>query len=313
VFVAGEAGVGKTRLLEEFSAQAVADGARILSGGCIELSEGSLPFAPIVEALRGLVESTAPDDLDDLFGPARSEFGRLLPELGTGATTSFSGMGLEFGQGILFELFLGLLQRLAEQSPTVLILEDLHWADDSTRDLIKFLVRNQRAPGAMLLATHRSDEIHRRHPLRPFLAELDHVNVVERLDIDRFARAEVYQQLRNILDRDPDTELVDETYSLSEGNPFYVEELVFAGPRSVDGALPSSLRDAMMVRVEALSPEAQEMLRVAATAGRRVEHALLERVSNLSERPLIEALREAVAHHLLIPDDKQHSYADTPC
>ena len=264
VFVAGEAGVGKTRLVDEFTASAVADGARILSGGCIELSQGSLPFAPIVEALRGLVESTGPEELDELFGAARAEFGRLLPELSGMPTTSFSDMSIESGRGRLFELILGLLQRLAERSPTVLVIEDLHWADDSTRDLMRFLVRNQRHPGVMLLATHRSDEIHRQHPLRPFLAALDQTKGVDRLQLDRFGRAEVFEQLRSILDRDPDTELVDRLYSLSEGNPFYVEELLWTGPETLQHELPSSLRDAVMVRVETLSDDAQEMLRVAA-------------------------------------------------
>ncbi|HZA19260.1 MAG TPA: AAA family ATPase, partial [Actinomycetota bacterium] len=309
VFVAGEAGVGKTRLVDEFTATAVADGARILSGGCIELSQGSLPFAPIVEALRGLLESTAPDDLDELLGPARAEFGRLLPELAGAPTTSLSDMGIESGRGRLFELILGLLQRLAERSPTVLVIEDLHWADDSTRDLVRFLVRNQRHPGAMLLATHRSDEIHRRHPLRPFLAALDQIKGVDRLEVNRFGRGEVFEQLRSILERDPDTELVERLYSLSEGNPFYVEELVCTGEEAIQHELPSSLRDAVMVRVDTLSDDAQEMLRVAATAGKRIEHPLLQQVSSLSERSLIDALREAVAHHLLIADDERQSYA----
>jgi DNA-binding CsgD family transcriptional regulator len=309
VFVAGEAGVGKTRLVDEFAAAAVADGARILSGGCIELSEGSLPFAPVIEALRGLAESTAPEDLEVLLGPARAEFGRLVPELAGPPSGSLSDMAIATGQGRLFELILGLLQRVAERSPTVLVIEDLHWADGSTRDLIRFLVRNQRHPGAMLLATHRSDEIHRRHPLRPFLAALDQTKGVERIELERFGRAEVFEQLRSILGRDPDAELLGRLCELSEGNPFYIEELLYTGQESIQEELPSSLREAVMVRVEALSDDAQEMLRVAATAGRRIEHPLLQRVSSLPERDLIEALREAVAHHMLVADDKRGSYA----
>ena len=217
VFVGGEAGVGKTRIVGEFAATASSSGARLLTGGCIELSEGSLPYAPIVEALRELIQSAGPDEIDELLGPARSEFGRLLPELKGGSVSpGVGGVSLDSAQTRFFEVFLGFLQRLAERSPTVLVIEDLHWADDSTRDLLTFLIRNLRQPGIRLLVTYRSDEIHRRHPLRPFLSSIDRIDKVERIDLRRFERGEVYQQLRSILDRNPDLELVDQAYALSE-------------------------------------------------------------------------------------------------
>ena len=93
-------------------------------------------------------------------------------------------------QARLFEAFLGLLERLAERSPTVLVIEDLHWADRSTLDLLTFLVRNLRA-ALLLVLTYRTDDLHRRHPVRPFLAELDRSERVERLDVDRFDRDEI--------------------------------------------------------------------------------------------------------------------------
>jgi DNA-binding CsgD family transcriptional regulator/tetratricopeptide (TPR) repeat protein len=309
VFLGGEAGVGKTRIVGEFTTAASSTGARLLTGGCIELSEGSLPFAPIVEALRELIQSAGPDEVDDLLGPARSEFGRLLPELkGEPASSGVGGLSLDSAQTRFFEVFLGFLHRLAERSPTVLVIEDLHWADDSTRDLLTFLVRNLRQPGVMLLVTYRSDEIHRRHPLRPFLSSLDRLDVVERIDLRRFERGEVYEQLRAILDRNPELELVDQAFELSEGNPFYVEELIVTGLQSSKPGLPSSLRDAVMVRVETLTEGCQEMLKVAATAGKRVDHALLECISSLDEQSLNDALREAVAHHLLVPVADENSY-----
>jgi DNA-binding CsgD family transcriptional regulator/tetratricopeptide (TPR) repeat protein len=309
VFVGGEAGVGKTRIVGEFTTTASSNGARLLTGGCIELSEGSLPFAPIVEALRELIQSAGPEEVDDLLGPARAEFGRLLPELkGEAASTGLGGMSLDSAQTRFFEVFLGFLHRLAERSPTVLVIEDLHWADDSTRDLLTFLIRNLRQPGVMLLVTYRSDEIHRRHPLRPFLSSLDRLDTVERIDLRRFERGEVYEQLRAILDSNPELELVDQAFELSEGNPFYVEELIVTGLQSSKPGLPSSLRDAVMVRVETLTEGCQEMLKVAATAGKRVDHLLLECISSLDEHSLHDALREAVAHHILVPVADENSY-----
>ena len=308
VLVAGEAGVGKTRLVNEFSDAVRSEGSRVLLGGCIELSQGSLPFAPIVEALRGLVESTEPEALDELLGPARPELGRLLPELAAGSPQREVGPGPDFAQGRLFEQFLGLLQRLAERSPTILIIEDLHWADDSTLDLIRFLLRNLREPDAMLVMTYRSDELHRRHPLRPFLTALDRIDSVERLELSCFDRNEVSEQLRSILGHNPDQLTVNRAYELSEGNPFYVEELLATGAGLPDSVLPSSLREAVMVRVEALSEDSQEVLRVAATAGCRVHHSLIGNVSVLEERRLYEALREAVARHLLVYDERNGFY-----
>jgi len=308
VLVAGEAGVGKTRLMNEFADSVKSEGSRVLLGGCIELSQGSLPFAPIVEALRGLVEDTEPDTLDELLGPARPELGRLLPELVSDSTRRDAGEGPDFAQGRLFEQFLGLLQRLAEESPTILIIEDLHWADDSTLDLIRFLLRNLREPNVMLLITYRSDEIHRRHPLRPFLTALDRIDSVERLELARFDRTEVSEQLRSILGKNPDPEVVNRAFERSEGNPFYVEELLATGGGSADSVLPNSLRDAVMVRVEALTDDSQEVLRVAATAGCRVDHSLLAKVSVFQERRLHDALRETVARHLLVSDERTGFY-----
>jgi DNA-binding CsgD family transcriptional regulator/tetratricopeptide (TPR) repeat protein len=310
VFLGGEAGVGKTRIVGEFTTAVSSNGARLLTGGCIELSEGSLPFAPIVEALRELIQGAGADEIDELLGPARSEFGRLLPELnGESASSGVVGVNLDSAQTRFFEVFLGFLHRLAESSPTVLVIEDLHWADDSTRDLLTFLIRNLRQPGIMLLVTYRSDEVHRRHPLRPFLSSLDRLDGVERLELQRFDRGEVYQQLRSILDRNPDLELVDQAFQLSEGNPFYVEELIVTGYEPTKAGLPSSLLDAVLVRVETLSKGSQEMLKVAATAGKRVDHALLECISSLDGSSLGDALRDAVAHHILVPDANESSYA----
>src|SRR4051794_29079422 len=167
VFVGGEAGVGKTRLVDEASGRAEEMGLRVVTGACVELGGEGLPFAPLVDILRALVRSMPEEELDEWLGPARRELARLLPELDPTAPAGAAGDGSEASR--LFELVLGVIGRLAAGQPVMLIVEDLHWADRSTVDLIAFLARTLRGVQVLVVCTYRSDEIHRRHPLRPLL------------------------------------------------------------------------------------------------------------------------------------------------
>jgi DNA-binding CsgD family transcriptional regulator/tetratricopeptide (TPR) repeat protein len=301
VLVAGEAGVGKTRLLAEHGRRAEAAGATVLVGGCLDVGDGTLPYAPVVEALRSLVATADPAALDELVGAARPELSRLVPELG-GPAPPPAGVT---PPSRLFELLLGVLHRLAARGPVLLVVEDLHWADRSTRDLLGFLVRNLRG-GVALVLSYRSDELHRRHPLRPFLAELERGRRVERLELGRLRRLELADLLAGILDHRPAARQVREVFARSQGNPFYAEELLAAAP---DGAgLPPAVRDLLLARVEALPEEAQRVLRVAAAAGSRVDHELLAAVAGVPDRRLLELLREAVNRHLLASDQAGGAY-----
>src|SRR5947207_9046914 len=171
VLVGGEAGVGKTRLVDELGRNAAAGGARVLVGRCVPLGGDGLPFAPLVDALRQLVRTTPPTKLDDLLGPARSELARLLPEL---EPATAPGDGGNVGAASrLFELVLGVVSRLAAERPLVWIIEDLHWADRSTIDLVAFMCSAMRSDRMLLMASYRSDELHRDHPLTRVLAELE--------------------------------------------------------------------------------------------------------------------------------------------
>jgi predicted ATPase len=180
------------------------------------------------------------------------------------------------------------------------VIEDLHWADPSTRDFLVLLVRSARTESLCLIATYRSDELHRRHPLRPVLAEVARVPGVQRLELARFTRDEVAEQLAGILDGPPDAGLTDRLYARAQGNALYTEELLAA---SADGAggLPATLRDALLTRFERLPSAAQEVLRVAAVAERPLTHALLEAACPLPAAELLAGAREAVAHQLLVP------------
>ncbi|MGH2813886.1 MAG: ATP-binding protein, partial [Actinomycetota bacterium] len=295
-------------------AGARAAGATVLTGGCVELGGEGVPFVPLVEALRGLVR-----DLDEpalarlLPGQTRPELAHLLPELGPPATPDGGGEldrlsttpGFWSDQGRLFELLLGLLERLGAERRTVLVVEDLHWADRSTRDLLAFLVRNLRHGRLLLVLTYRSDELHRRHPLRPFLAELDRGRQVERLELARFGPAEVAAQLAGIQGAPVAAELAARIHARSGGNAFFVEELAAA---ATDGDLPPSLRDTLLARIELLGEPAQQVLRVAAAAGNRVDHDLLAEVAGLPEAELLAALREAVSAQVLLADADDGTY-----
>ena len=305
LLVAGESGVGKSRLVAEFATRARAAGARVLSGECFELGEGELPYAPIVSALRELSRETGPEGLVELAGPSSGELGRLLPD---GGDAQPSPGDEEFAQARLFEFLLTLFGRLGQDLPLVLVIEDLHWADRSTRDFLSFLCRATRGERLVVVATYRSDELHRRHPLRPFLAEMERVDQVERIDLKPFSRLELTAQLTGILDTPPDATAIDDLFERTEGNAFFVEELLAAAEGGAGSALPDTLRDALMVRVEALAPATQDLLKAVAASGCAVTHGLLAEVSTSSESQLMEGLREAVTNHVLVQKADRESY-----
>ena len=303
VLVGGEAGVGKSRLLE--AALDGQDGVRVLTGACIELGEG-LPFVPVVEVLRTVVRTTPPDDLDRLLGPARRELGRLLPELAVAGEPPAGGGST----AQLFELVLGVLGRLGRERPLVLVVEDLHWADRSTLDLVAFLVRALQGLRVLLVVSYRSDEVDRRSPLRPLLSGWERLRGVERLQLEPFGREQVAAQVTAILGEPAAPALVELLLDRSEGNAFFVEELV----RTLrDGAseheLPPSLRDVLLTRAERLSPEAQRVLRTAAVAGRWVPERLLAAVAALPPAELYAALREVVDASLLVVHPSGRGYS----
>ena len=312
VVVAGEAGVGKTRLVTELLARVRAQEALALAGGCLNVGEGVVAYAPLVEALRSLGGAVDQAELERVLGGARAELARLVPELGgpveAGVQAAPGAVALMPGR--LFELLLGVLHRLAERGPLLLVVEDLHWADQSTRDLLGFLVRNLRA-GVALLLTYRSDELHRRHPLRPFLGELDRSGRTERLELGRLGRRELGELLAGILGEPAPAALVGEILARSEGNPFFAEELLASRVGSAGGSaeLPEVLRDLLLARVEALPQATHRLLQVAAVAGRRVDHHLLAEVAAQPSERLVELLREAVAHRVLVVDGGSGAYA----
>jgi DNA-binding NarL/FixJ family response regulator len=298
-FVAGESGVGKTRLLTELERAAKAQGLRVIGGDCVELGEGELPYAPLVSALRPLARANHPA-FAQLSPPARSALARILPGLGRGDERADDEAT---AQARLFDGLLELLELLAGDDGLLLTIEDLHWADRSTRAFLVYLASSLCRERVLVVTTYRPDELHRRHPLRPLLAELERDARALRVELKPLTRSELAEQLTDILGEAPKDDLLDRLFARSEGNPLFAEELLAAGTDG-RGSLPPTLRDALMLRIERLSPEAQELRRLLA-AGRRLHHEILADASGIDPRVPI---REAVAAQLVVADD-EGSYA----
>jgi DNA-binding CsgD family transcriptional regulator len=284
-FVGGEAGIGKSRLVAEFARRARASGARVLTGGCAPLGGAPLPFGPVVEVLRAL---------DD------DERASLPPELGGRGGPWQRLDEFESGQGWVFALLLSALEEI--DGPLVVVLEDLHWADRSTLDLLALRVQTGRLPGCLVVGTYRSDELEPGSPLRLALAELDRTGRTERIELQRFGRADLVAQMTGILGNAPEHDVVDDVLGRSEGNPFLAEELLAARDAPGVGA-PTRVSDIVLARVETLSDPTQTMLRVLAAARGPLAHHPLAVVAALPERELEGCLREALDRHVLVRTD----------
>src|ERR1035438_6232037 len=220
--------------------------------------------------LRELVRDLGTDGVATLLpGGGTRELARLLPEFGEPPGTGDAGEA----RARLFEQVLALLEQLADAGPVVMVIEDAHWADRSTKDLLAFLIRNQHAlDGLLIVVTYRSDELHRSHPLRPLLAELDRVGWVTRMDLGRLSRPDTGELVTRLAGHEAGADLLETVYRRTEGNPLFVEALLGGG--ELGSGLPQSLRDLLVAGVRRLPEETQELVRVASAAGERVGYAL---------------------------------------
>ncbi|WP_229379078.1 helix-turn-helix transcriptional regulator [Streptomyces sp. VRA16 Mangrove soil] len=307
LLLGGEAGVGKTRLVEEFAAAACRHDAVVVTGGCVEIGADGLPFAPFSAALRAL-RRKLPHEFDEAAAGRESELARVLPELGDGQVRGRDERGDESATARLFELTARLLEQIAAEHTVVVVLEDLHWADASTRHLLSYLFRTLRSGRLTVVATYRADDVHRRHPLRPLLAELDRLRTVTRIELGRLSRGEVARQVAGIIAAEPEQALVNDIYRRSDGNAFFVEELAVSAAEGCATGLTDSLRDVLLVRVESLSESAQRVARICAEGGSTVEYPLLAAVAGLGEDELIEALRAAVGANILLASPDGDGY-----
>jgi DNA-binding CsgD family transcriptional regulator/tetratricopeptide (TPR) repeat protein len=317
VLLAGDAGVGKTRLLDELRTRVSTGGVRVLTGHCVDLGDVGLPYLPFVDLLRPLAADPALAPLatrhpaaaglfagrpgadvahvaDSVGDPA--DLGRPLLPRGIQAPA-------DDGRLQLFESVAALLGDLADTGPLLLVLEDVHWADRSSRDLLRYLLARLTDEPVAVVASYRADDLHRRHPLRPLLAELVRLPGVERMELGPLTDADVGALVRDLAATAGGVaeRTVDDVVARAEGNAFYAEELLAAGLQGE--SLPLALTDVLLTRVEQASPAAQRVLRVAAVAGRQVRHELLAAVSELPAAELETGLGDAVHGHLLVVSD----------
>ena len=290
--VGGDAGVGKTRLLTELLDTANLRGMTVLIGHCVDLGDTPPPYLPFSEAFARLAAED-PGAVEELAA-AHPPIVGLLP--GRGAR----GADDRLDRGELFEAVLATLAELAEHRPVLLLVEDVHWADQATRDLLGFLFTRVGSERLAIVASFRSDDLHRRHPLRQTLAQWARLPAVTRVQLDPLPADEV-RTLVSALHPAPlaDAEM-ESIVTRADGNAFFAEELVAAAEQCFSAQhLPWQLADLLLVRLERLSDDSREVVRVAAVAGRRVAHAMLADVVDLSPSRLDAALRDAIDAHVL--------------
>ena len=312
VLLSGDAGVGKTRLLTALGEHVEACGGLLLTGRCIDVREGGLPYLPFAEALAPLGSSA--DQAVAAAVRLRPALGRLLPQ-GQGVEepraaehppmTSNDRETMvrprpeqDLGQLQLFDAVLGVLTEVSESRPVVILLEDLHWADASTRNLLSFLLSRLRAQRLLVVGSYREEDVHRRHPLRGLLSELVRLATVERVDLHPFGAADARKFVEALADEPMPADVVSDIVARSEGNPFFAEELLATQTECND--LPAGLAEVLLSRLERLSPDTRRVARVISVANEPVMHGALAEVSGLGELELDEALREAVQHHVLV-------------
>ncbi len=302
VLVGGDAGVGKTRLIEEFTALARSSGALVATGVCVPTDGGGLPYAPAVGIVRDVISQ-----LDD--ATAAQALGSVAQALGIDYNGHQVGAAVPADDAAnktrLFESILTLVTKLARNCPVVIVFEDLHWADSASAELLGYLVRNLTDTKALLLVTYRAEELMRDHPLHGWLTELTRHPRATQLKLSGLDRSETANLIGGILGQQPTWALVDAVWARSQGNPFFAEELTAARD---DPSLSPELQGVILSRVEALAKPTQQVLRVVAAAGATVSHRLVAALDVLDVDALDLALAEAVDKQVLVVDVANAGY-----
>ncbi|MFE3461147.1 AAA family ATPase [Nocardiopsis aegyptia] len=294
MIIGGDAGVGKTRLVAEFTATRPVG--TVFAGGCLELGVDGLAYAPFTAVLRQVLRERGREAFEAAAPGGTGEFARLLPELGA------LPQGGQEARGLLFEQVLRLFQAAAGDEGVTLVLEDLHWADGATRDLLVYLARNLDLPGVQIIATYRADDLHRTHPLRRLLPELERLPEVTRMALAPLTRDQVAEQVRAITGRPLPAARLDELYLRSDGIPLFVEALAAGtGGTDSDTDVPDHFRELLLGSLHRLDETAVAVLRVASVGAVSdvIGHATLARAAELPEPDLDRALHALVDANLL--------------
>jgi DNA-binding NarL/FixJ family response regulator len=289
--VSGEAGVGKSRLLGEVMAGARDSGHRVLVGGCVGLRDGAAPLAPVAEALRGLAAETSRSELELLLGPAREAVSGLIPALAVSAGSQMQpGLMHLSTQDRLHTYLVDFIARLSLESPVVLVVEDIHWADTETLELLSLLARNLRNSPFALIVSYRSDEADEDGRITRFLAELERSAHPRDVSLQRLTRGEARELVGQIRGVEGLPDLVNELFARSLGNPFYIEELLAT---DLDGAvLPGTLQAVLEARLGSLSREALQLVSATAVRGSESTEAELQDVTGIQDDQMAAGLHE---------------------
>ena len=299
IVIGGEAGVGKSRLVAEWAGE-LDDQVRAVIGHCLELGPDGPPFAPFAAIVRGLVAELGPERVAELAGPGQDDLAVLAPELGPRQRDE------QLGRGRLFEAVTTLLERVAAERPLVVVVEDLHWSDSSTRDLLRFLMRTVDDVALLLVLTYRRDELVRTHPLRPWLVEVDRLPHASRISLDPLTDSEV-ETLVAALGGSTAASSVARIRQRSQGIPFFVEDLT-ACAHDGGSVIPETLRELMLTRLDRLGPASREVVRLASASGTRIDHGVLLAMMDNDEPALDQSLRDAVGAQVLVVDAAQQGY-----
>jgi DNA-binding NarL/FixJ family response regulator/DNA polymerase III delta prime subunit len=288
VLLGGDAGVGKTRLLLALRDAAVTAGRCVAVGHCVDFGDSALPYLPFTEIL-GRLQAVRPDDLERLAS-AYPAIGRLLPRQRVRSTQpepadtepvrAGSATLVDDERSRRADLFAGVhavLEELAEIQPLLVVVEDAHWADQSSRELLSYLFTRTFTAPVCLVVSYRSDDVHRRHPLRPALAEWSRLPGLHRLQVGPLDEGAVRDLVHALHPGPLADEQVRAIVTRAEGNAFFVEELAGISGEA-DETLPWSLADLLLVRLDRLDDAARRVVGAASVAGRRVSHELLSRV-----------------------------------
>jgi class 3 adenylate cyclase len=316
VVLGGEAGVGKSAFVRRAQEQATSDGFRTLVG-LTHQSDAGLPYAPFISAVRSGFRGLDRDELGRVLQRSAPDLAQLFPELGRlGRAEATSGIE----RHRLAVAFQHLFRAFAREAPVLLVLEDLHWADEASLELLRHLARELRDARVAILATYRSDEMHRRHPLLRALAELQRERVTTEITLKRLTPEETKEVIRaTFAQSDPNVNISDEfrdaIHARSEGNPFFTEELLKALVESggvyfdaqtgwqrkpIDELeIPGSIREAVRARVERLSDDAKKTVTAASVIGQRFAFDVLRVVRGADDVLLELHLRELIEEQLL--------------
>ena len=316
VLVAGEPGIGKTRLAEEAARRGAAAGMRVAWGRCHE-GDGAPALWPWAQVLRQLAAELAPGQLAAMLGPSAAWIGQLMPELAGPAQPArpLPMADLAAARFQLNQAAAGLLRRLADSRPLLVVVDDLHWADVPSLSLLAFLAAELKDARLAVLGTYRDVELLAGLLLADTLGALAREPVVERIPLGGLDRDDVGRLITRTIGGRPPEPLVEAVADRCGGNPFFITELLrllqserrLAGPDAAAAArreVPVGVRDVLRRRLARLPEQTGTLLMVAAVAGRGFDLDLVEAVTGLDDEPAVDAAEAAVLAGLVLEDDR---------